>query len=145
MIKSKKKQFSAFSPNTKHRCIHGNLLEKKNKGLLILGAPGSGKSHLSTLLVQNGFRLISDDLVVLDLMKSNLRGAAAKSLHQQCLLTPISHAITLESNATSQCDALSYTQVSSLAISGKIISHVRMFNKTSYDQIEFIESFMNFI
>lgn len=46
--------------------IHGNCVVHQQCGLLILGAPNSGKSTLSYCLIQQHyFSLISDDLVVL--------------------------------------------------------------------------------
>lgn len=49
--------------------IHANLVFIHGIGVLIMGPSGSGKSALSYQLIQEGGKLISDDLVVFDLNK----------------------------------------------------------------------------
>ncbi len=50
----------------KDNVIHGNLIEYKNQGLLLLGASGSGKSLLSYQLITQGAKLVADDIVQFD-------------------------------------------------------------------------------
>ncbi|WP_162902203.1 phosphoenolpyruvate carboxykinase (ATP) [Facilibium subflavum] len=55
--------------------IHANFVARKNRGVLIFGAPGVGKSHLSHVLVQkHGYHLIADDLVLLRHQKKGILG-----------------------------------------------------------------------
>jgi hypothetical protein len=42
--------------------IHAGAVERNEKALLISGASGQGKSTLTTMLVHNGWRLMSDDV-----------------------------------------------------------------------------------
>jgi len=42
--------------------LHGTTVEKNNKGVLIVGKSGSGKTISSSILIQNGFNLIADDM-----------------------------------------------------------------------------------
>jgi len=46
--------------------LHGCVVERGGHGLAILGAPGSGKSTTALRLVDRGFHLVADDLVVFD-------------------------------------------------------------------------------
>ncbi len=46
-------------------CLHGNLVYYQGFGILITGAPGSGKSWLSAYLINQGAELIADDMVML--------------------------------------------------------------------------------
>ncbi len=43
--------------------LHANALEKDGKGIICLGNSGVGKSTIAYLLMQKGWKLISDDLV----------------------------------------------------------------------------------
>tara|TARA_B100000242_G_scaffold238774_1_gene178685 strand:+ start:585 stop:1508 length:924 start_codon:yes stop_codon:yes gene_type:complete len=46
--------------------LHGNALEKEGEAIVCLGDSGVGKSTLAYLLMQKGWKLISDDLVAID-------------------------------------------------------------------------------
>jgi len=54
--------------------VHGALLEKNKKGLLILGEKGAGKSTLSTACLDQGFRYFSDEHPILESKKGRVRG-----------------------------------------------------------------------
>lgn len=45
--------------------VHGSAVALSGRGLLILGASGTGKSSLALALIGRGARLVSDDQVVL--------------------------------------------------------------------------------
>ena len=45
--------------------LHATAVSVANKGLLILGASGSGKSKLALVMLTHGAKLISDDQVLL--------------------------------------------------------------------------------
>jgi HPr kinase/phosphorylase len=47
------------------KSIHGNLVRVNQKGILILGNPGAGKSKMTLDLIRRGHFFISDDLVLL--------------------------------------------------------------------------------
>lgn len=47
--------------------IHSGVIEKNGVGLLLPGAPGSGKSTLCAAMSLNGWRLLSDELALIDL------------------------------------------------------------------------------
>jgi HprK-related kinase A len=47
--------------------IHAGVLEKDGCGILLPGTPGAGKSTLCAALCLNGWRLLSDELALLDL------------------------------------------------------------------------------
>ena len=47
--------------------IHAGVLEKDGFGILLPGTPGAGKSTLCAALCLNGWRLLSDELALLDL------------------------------------------------------------------------------
>lgn len=47
--------------------IHAGVLEKNGYGLLMPGMPGSGKSTLCAALILKGWRLLSDELALIDL------------------------------------------------------------------------------
>lgn len=52
---------------------HGVAVEQDKDALLIMGASGAGKSTLAAALIAEGARLISDDLILLDLTGDGLR------------------------------------------------------------------------
>jgi hypothetical protein len=45
--------------------LHGAVLEKDGRGVLILGKSGAGKTTTALALLRNGFRLLSDEYAVL--------------------------------------------------------------------------------
>lgn len=45
--------------------IHCSAVEKEGKALLISGYSGAGKSTLTTVLLENGYRLMTDDVAIL--------------------------------------------------------------------------------
>ncbi len=47
--------------------IHSAVLERAGRVLILPGAPGAGKSTLCAALVLNGWRLLSDEMALLDL------------------------------------------------------------------------------
>ena len=49
-----------------HLVMHGNALAKNNKAIICLGNSGQGKSTLAYILMKRGWKLISDDIVVID-------------------------------------------------------------------------------
>lgn len=46
--------------------IHGAVLERRGRGLLLPGCSGAGKSTLALALLARGYRLLSDELAVID-------------------------------------------------------------------------------
>lgn len=46
--------------------IHAAVVEKKGKALILPGSPGSGKSTLCAALINKGWRLLSDELTLVD-------------------------------------------------------------------------------
>ena len=46
--------------------IHGGAVVKNNMGLILPAAPGSGKTTLTVALTMNGFKCLSDDIVLID-------------------------------------------------------------------------------
>lgn len=46
-------------------CLHGNALTKGSRTVLLIAPSGTGKSTLSSYLMQNGFQLLTDDMVAL--------------------------------------------------------------------------------
>lgn len=57
--------------------IHGTLVSLNNKGLLLIGKSGSGKSDLALQLIMgHQAKLVSDDRVELSLAKGKLYGSA---------------------------------------------------------------------
>lgn len=51
--------------------IHCSAVEHDGKALIIAGDSGSGKSTLTTKLLENGFRLMTDDVAIIDISKGN--------------------------------------------------------------------------
>ena len=47
--------------------IHGAVLEFEGKAILLIGAPGAGKSTLAWALLHHGFQYLSDELAPIDL------------------------------------------------------------------------------
>jgi hypothetical protein len=45
--------------------LHGNALERDGRAIVCLGASGAGKSTLACALMQQGWRLLADDLVAI--------------------------------------------------------------------------------
>lgn len=56
--------------------VHGTLVEVFDRGVLIQGEPGVGKSTLALKLIERGHRLISDDIVSLTRIDSSLQGSS---------------------------------------------------------------------
>jgi hypothetical protein len=46
--------------------LHGALLVRNGKGLVLCGRPGAGKSTLATFLTEEGYRYESDDICMID-------------------------------------------------------------------------------
>lgn len=73
--------FSLWLRKDKSMLMHGALLEKNKKGILLLGPSGSGKSTLSLLCVQKGYRYYSDEHPILSLTpKGRIRGRSFFSI-----------------------------------------------------------------
>jgi len=53
--------------------IHAGVLEKQGQGVLLPGTPGSGKSTLCAALMLQGWRLLSDELALIDLQTGDCR------------------------------------------------------------------------
>ncbi|MBI2566492.1 MAG: hypothetical protein HYV63_05615 [Candidatus Schekmanbacteria bacterium] len=47
-------------------CMHGAVVERDGAAIALLGLAGAGKSTLAASLIQRGFALVADDLVVLE-------------------------------------------------------------------------------
>jgi len=60
--------------------VHGTAVSIDDKGLLILGQSGSGKSQLALALITHGAKLISDDQVILVNTESEIILSAPKSI-----------------------------------------------------------------
>lgn len=52
--------------------IHAAVVEKNSKTLILPGFPGSGKSTLCAALVNSGWRLLSDELTLVDCLTGNI-------------------------------------------------------------------------
>lgn len=50
----------------KYLIIHAAVVEKNSKALILPGIPGAGKSTLCAALIQKGWRLLSDELTLVD-------------------------------------------------------------------------------
>jgi len=60
-----------------HHChqyliVHAACVERSGLALLLPGSPGSGKSTLCAALASRGWRLLSDELALLDLVSANV-------------------------------------------------------------------------
>ncbi len=53
------------SASHQYLIIHSAVVEKNGQGLILPGSPGSGKSTLCAALVHRGWRLLSDEMVLL--------------------------------------------------------------------------------
>lgn len=62
------------------RIIHGTCVAWEDRGLLILGASGSGKSSLALSLMAFGATLVSDDRVILAKVERDVTAAAPDGL-----------------------------------------------------------------
>ena len=61
--------------------IHGTLVSYQNKGILLLGESGSGKSDLALrLIMEHGAKLVADDRVILEEKNNELWGYAPEIL-----------------------------------------------------------------
>lgn len=60
--------------------VHATCVAVENRGLLILGASGSGKSGLALQLMALGARLVSDDRVVLSVTGRKLTADAPDAI-----------------------------------------------------------------
>jgi serine kinase of HPr protein (carbohydrate metabolism regulator) len=61
--------------------VHGTCVAIDGVGVLICGAPGSGKSDLALRLVDSGARLVADDRVELTPSGPRVAAAAPPSIH----------------------------------------------------------------
>lgn len=52
--------------------IHAAVVEKQGKALILPGSPGSGKSTLCAALINKGWRLLSDELTLVDCLTGNI-------------------------------------------------------------------------
>lgn len=52
--------------------IHAAVVEKNSKALILPGSPGSGKSTLCAALINKGWRLLSDELTLVDCLTGNI-------------------------------------------------------------------------
>ncbi len=52
--------------------IHAAVLERNGKALIMPAPPGSGKSTLCAVLIQEGWRLLSDEMCLIDLSNSKI-------------------------------------------------------------------------
>lgn len=66
-------------------CLHANTVESEGQALAIIGPKGSGKSTLTSALIDNGHRLVADDLSAIALDKAS---AHVHSLYPRLRLTP---------------------------------------------------------
>lgn len=66
-------------------CLHANAVESNGRCLVIIGPKGSGKSTLTNAMINNGHRLIADDLSAIAL---DPESAHVHSLYPQLRLTP---------------------------------------------------------
>lgn len=58
--------------NYREKVVHGTALIWHEKGLLLKGSSGSGKSDLALRLIDKGARLIADDQVLLTLKEKSI-------------------------------------------------------------------------
>jgi HPr kinase/phosphorylase len=65
---------------TEEANIHASCVAIGNKGVLLLGKSGSGKSDLALRLIDDGARLVSDDRTILFIAKGVLHAKAPASI-----------------------------------------------------------------
>ena len=65
--------------------IHAAVIEKHGKALILPGTPGSGKSTLCAALINKGWRLLSDELALVD--------------RQSGLITPVPRPVSLKNQS----------------------------------------------
>jgi hypothetical protein len=65
---------------TEETNIHASCVAIGNKGVLLLGKSGSGKSDLALRLIDDGARLVSDDRTILFIAKGVLHAKAPASI-----------------------------------------------------------------
>lgn len=53
--------------------IHGAVVERNNKAIILPAPPGSGKSTLCAALIQEGWRLLSDEMAIISLSDDEVR------------------------------------------------------------------------
>lgn len=68
-----------------HLVLHGAVLESRGRALVLAADPGSGKSTLCAALVHAGWRLLSDELTLVNLASG--------------LITPVSRPISLKNES----------------------------------------------
>ena len=72
----------AFSNNSKE-LMHANCISIKDRGLLILGPSGSGKSSLSLKLIALGGKLVADDKTILKRQEGSILASCPLALKGQ--------------------------------------------------------------
>ena len=60
--------------------VHGTCIELSGVGVLLRGAPGSGKSDLALRLIDGGARLVADDRVTLAVRGQDLIASAPSAI-----------------------------------------------------------------
>ena len=65
---------------TRYMLLHASCVSINNKGVLIAGPSGSGKSDLALRLIDEGAQLVSDDQTSLDAEKGVLLASAPPSI-----------------------------------------------------------------
>ncbi len=68
------------NPNSSQKILHASCVAISGKGLLIVGASGSGKSSLALSLMALGARLVSDDRVILEAGKDFVQASAPPTI-----------------------------------------------------------------